>query len=81
MTTQIKSLSFRGGDVDESTNYRVLLDLIQQFKVDSEPVLLATFNYDCLLEMRYSMSWVTKFVKIDDYATADRLFPLFKLRG
>jgi hypothetical protein len=68
-------------DVDESTNYRVLLDLIQQFKADSEPVLLVTFNYDCLLEnaLRHELGY--KFAKIDDYVALDLLFPLYKLHG
>jgi hypothetical protein len=68
-------------DVDESTNYRVLLDLIQQFKVDAEAVLLATFNYDCLLENALTHELDYKFARIDDYAESNRRFPLFKLHG
>src|SRR6202049_3822379 len=68
-------------DVDESTNYRVLLDLIQQFKVDAEAVLLATFNYDCLLENALTHELGYKFARIDDYAASNRRFPLFKLHG
>ena len=68
-------------DVDECTNYRVLLDLIQHFKADVERVLLVTFNYDCLLEnaLRHELGY--KFAKIDDYVAPDLLFPLYKLHG
>jgi SIR2-like domain len=68
-------------DVDESTNYRVLLDLIQQFKPDAEAVLLVTFNYDCLLENALTHELGYKFDRIDDYPASNRRFPLFKLHG
>jgi SIR2-like domain len=68
-------------DVDESTNYRVLLDLIQQFKLDAEAVLLVTFNYDCLIENALTHEMGYKFARIGDYVASNRRFPLFKLHG
>jgi hypothetical protein len=68
-------------EVDGSTNYRVLLDLIQQFKNDNDHILLTTFNYDTLIERALQHELGYKFDRIDDYAASSRRFPLFKLHG
>ena len=68
-------------EVDGSTNYRVLLDLIQQFTNDNDRILLATFNYDNLVEKALQHELGYGFDRIDDYAASSRRFPLFKLHG
>jgi hypothetical protein len=69
-------------DVEHSTNYRVLIDLIRQYRqFTSTPVLFVTFNYDRMLEDALHLELGHQFLSINSYARAGQDFSLFKMHG
>jgi SIR2-like domain len=68
-------------EVDRVTNYRILFDLIRQYKRPGMPVVIVTFNYDLLLEDALGLEMRYQFPKIDSYAQTQQEFSLFKMHG
>ena len=61
------------------TNYRALLDQIDRWRTDEQPVCLVTFNYDRLIEHALTGAGIST-AGIADYI-ASPLFKLFKVHG
>src|ERR1035437_6504657 len=62
------------------TNYKTLLDQIQRWQSHREPVCLATFNYDTMLESALPSVGI-KINTFGDYVGSERHFRLIKLHG
>jgi hypothetical protein len=61
------------------TNYRALLDQIDRWRNDDQPVCLVTFNYDRLIEAALNGAGIA-IAQLPDYVASPR-FKLFKLHG
>lgn len=64
----------------EATNYRTLIDQIENHRKGSEPLCLVTFNYDTLLESALKAQLGVSFDVMADYVCHPEV-KLFKLHG